>query len=881
MLIRNVKSFSDLQKKRDLQANLLQIAIENEEVLENRVKDYKNPNKPPPVPPQYKSTAELQKDTNLQQREVINNLLSITGVDATIALGVSQGLSQLPNGVGNFLIFNKNFPVIKKRLEDISKAAYGVDTFMNKIQEVLEQVEIGTLYNTTGGINAQKAFNQGIGAGNILASAETYNTLVAKLVFIRDLPQSPLPNDPDFIAIFNIYEGLLLNSPSIQDLAEIDTIEQLERQKIQKEIDRLINIRGVPTALAVGVIENNINPREYEAELDQAIQFQAPLVPETFTKPFADLVRLAKNIKDPNLTITDIGRLRDRIVKNLEGGRAVQKGLTTQLVGTQQTAIRKRQIEEANVSFETTLRSGNRINQRLIMNQPNPYTKQVYGNNMVAYSATIDGNIPDPVNNLANIIVEAIVRVMSKQDAQLLPFRLSGKIEYGIMNGDGDEIKKADGSSYNDIDEFKQDYPNLDRFFYRNVMIIREPPKAEQDAYKKYEKELKAYPKAEQAYQKAGQAYQRQQSRMLGMSKKELAKYTKTNPILQNPKQPQPPLPVAQPQKDMRLVIGSDASLLEGLVPQRLLIRLSPAEMEARSQVEIDALRQVLATDPQYDPAANEDQRLIPQQGYGLKKGYHSGKGLSFREFMFGSQGQGFKDVMKERSDATNRAITEPFVNTGNKIKGFFGGGRMCPQNYEPVMAKDGKMYGNSCKAQAGGGADPNYKVDGLGFMNRKIKIGKGIAVEEQPRYKTFGKYIIHMPYLENDNVLNVKFQSMGSIPSIKPVSIDDNFKDFVLDIMNTGCVNQKHYNSLTEPEKTYFHKIVKGAGLSNTLKFKADDKIDDKKDVKRLDILVGQIVAGNDNDKVFKEAKELIRKCVENGSITRHRGMDLLFQIE
>ena len=211
---------------------------------------------------------------------------------------------------------------------------------------------------------------------------------------------------------------------------------------------------------------------------------------------------------------------------------------------------------------------------------------------------------------------------------------------------------------------------------------------------------------------------------------------------------------------------------------------------------------------------------------------------------------------------------------------------RMCPQNVAPVRAKDGKIYGNRCKALEGGGEDPNFKgspyaIDGMGFMNRKIKIGKGIAVQEQPRYRTFGKYIIHIPYLENDNVLNVKFQSMGSIPSIKPVSIDDNFKEFIMDILNTSQVNQQHYNSLTEAEKAHFHKIVKGAGLSNALKFKADDKIDDKKDVKRLDILVGQIVAGNDNDKVMKEAKELIKKCVSNGSITRHRGMDLLFQIE
>jgi hypothetical protein len=289
---------------------------------------------------------------------------------------------------------------------------------------------------------------------------------------------------------------------------------------------------------------------------------------------------------------------------------------------------------------------------------------------------------------------------------------------------------------------------------------------------------------------------------------------------------------------------------------------------------EINPLKQVLDNDPNYDPLNNQGQQAIGIQGFGVRKG------------------RGFKEVMKERSDITNRAIAQPFIdannsvkragqNVGNSISKFFGGEIMCPQNHAPVMAKDGKMYGNRCKAQAGGGADENYKVDGMGFMNRKIKIGKGIAVEEQPRYKTFGKYIIHMPYLENDNVLNVKFQSMGSIPSIKPVSIDDNFKEFILDIMNTGSVNQKHYNSLTEAEKSHFHKIVKGAGLSNTLKFKQDDKIDDKKDVKRLDVLVGQITAGNDNDKVLKEAKELIRKCVSNGSITKYRGMDLLFQIE
>jgi hypothetical protein len=121
MLIRNVKSFADLERKKNLQAQLLQVQVDNESMLESRVKDYQNPNKPPPLPPQYKTNAELSQDTNFQQKEVIDNLLSISGVDNIMALGVSQELSQLPNGVGNFLIFNKNFPVIKKRIEDVSK----------------------------------------------------------------------------------------------------------------------------------------------------------------------------------------------------------------------------------------------------------------------------------------------------------------------------------------------------------------------------------------------------------------------------------------------------------------------------------------------------------------------------------------------------------------------------------------------------------------------------------------------------------------------------------------------------------------------------------------------------------------------------------------
>ena len=803
MLIRNVKSIADLEKKKDLQSKLLQIQIDNEELLENRVKNYQNPNKPPPVPPQYKTNAELQKDTTLQQKEVVNNLLSINGVDNFLALGVSQGLGQLPNGVGNYLIFNKNFPVIKKRLEDIHKSAYGIDTFMNKIQEVLEQIELGILYNTTGGANARTAFNQAVGAGNNLPSADLYGLLVAKLIAIRDEPTSPLQKDPDFIAIINIYQNLMNNSPSQTDITDIDYIEPLDKQRILKEIDRLMNIRGIPNNADITAVEGDIDTVQYFAGLQQANQFAFPpqgvVLDQRFKDAYANLVRLAKNIKDPNSTIPDLGKLKNRIEKSLEDRRAVQKGLETQLVGVQQAGIqglRNVVIGDMNTRFERTLnqKSGVRMKERFVSNTPNPYTNQLYGNDMFDYSPTLSNQPPDPTNP-ADIIVEVVVSKV--YGAVKLPYFVKRNLIYGIMDGDGAELTKADGTFYNSIEEFKQTYPELDRYYYRNMLEINEITQQEQDAYN-------AYVKAEQEYQA--------QAGIRAKSQKALANYLKKNPnfvLLAQPVQ------VAQPQQTERLIIGNEANIQAEPTYSKFLTRLKPAGMRARSNIEIDALKQVLQTDPLYDPVADQQQQLIQSQGYGLKK---------------------MRGGMK-KPDAIHIDI-------------------------------------NSHNGE-------NYKMSGDGFISKKIKIGKGIEVQEQPRYKTFGKYIVHIPHLENDNVLNFKFPSMGSIPTLKPVSVDDNFKEFIIDILNTGKVSQRHYDTLTEPEKAHFNKVIKGAGLTNSLQFKTDSKIDEKKDIKRLDILLGEINAGNDNEKLRKECKELIKKCVNNGSIPKHKGMDFLLQIE
>jgi hypothetical protein len=103
-------------------------------------------------------------------------------------------------------------------------------------------------------------------------------------------------------------------------------------------------------------------------------------------------------------------------------------------------------------------------------------------------------------------------------------------------------------------------------------------------------------------------------------------------------------------------------------------------------------------------------------------------------------------------------------------------------------------------------------------FKAHRIKLGKGISIPEIPKYREFGKFIVHYPQLIDSNILNLKFPSTGTIPHIKPVYVEENFKEFIIDTLNTGRVNNRHFDSLTEPEKSHFTKIARGAKLTEKL---------------------------------------------------------------
>jgi hypothetical protein len=167
------------------------------------------------------------------------------------------------------------------------------------------------------------------------------------------------------------------------------------------------------------------------------------------------------------------------------------------------------------------------------------------------------------------------------------------------------------------------------------------------------------------------------------------------------------------------------------------------------------------------------------------------------------------------------------------------------------------------------------------GRISVKKLVGRGIAVENQPTYKQFGKYVMHYPHLVNNNVLNVKYPSLGSIPAIKPKTITDEYKDFVLDIFDTGKMNERLFNTLDNDEKAHFHKVCKGAGLLELFKLKKGDTGEEKEDLDRFNLLRGSFIAGNNGESVIRELRGLITKFIHEGRITKNEGLSLLMEIK
>lgn len=161
-----------------------------------------------------------------------------------------------------------------------------------------------------------------------------------------------------------------------------------------------------------------------------------------------------------------------------------------------------------------------------------------------------------------------------------------------------------------------------------------------------------------------------------------------------------------------------------------------------------------------------------------------------------------------------------------------------------------------------------------------KKSVGKGIDLVERPQYLTLGKYVINYGQLADKDILNVKYPSLGRIPALPPVAISDAFKDFLIDLLESGKVNKRAYDFIPVEERKLFERITTGAGLIHKLGIKKTITDSDKEEADRFELLRGEYLAGNNAQSVIRELRRFVVKFMAEGKIRKNEGMNLLVEL-
>jgi len=193
------------------------------------------------------------------------------------------------------------------------------------------------------------------------------------------------------------------------------------------------------------------------------------------------------------------------------------------------------------------------------------------------------------------------------------------------------------------------------------------------------------------------------------------------------------------------------------------------------------------------------------------------------------------------------------------------------------------RMFEERLAKQQSGRGVRHSRNSNLARRNGKIlgKVGRGISAnyEETDKYREFGKYMVSMPSLRK-GYLYVCYKSGMKINHLprKLVSVD--FIKMIETCLEEGVLDKQLFNKLSKEEQDYFLIVAKKCEFDKSVGLGVHRSEEETKLLDRFELLKGQIVAGNNAPDVLKELKQFVLKFMNDGTLNRQGGNQLLYEI-
>jgi len=188
-------------------------------------------------------------------------------------------------------------------------------------------------------------------------------------------------------------------------------------------------------------------------------------------------------------------------------------------------------------------------------------------------------------------------------------------------------------------------------------------------------------------------------------------------------------------------------------------------------------------------------------------------------------------------------------------------------------LSKDFKISPKGQKAKVQFLIDNGLIVPSKGTIEQFLrpiasKSGEGLKgiTHDLPNKIQFGKIFISPKKLYYDNVLAIRHKSGKAFTGVPNTSVSDKFVSIIMNLLKGQKPSLKDFSSLDINEKGMYDSLIYMAGLQKEV----DNTFHETKShlKKRLELIEGEIGAGNNNPKLKKELLYLLSKMVKTGMV-------------
>ena len=146
----------------------------------------------------------------------------------------------------------------------------------------------------------------------------------------------------------------------------------------------------------------------------------------------------------------------------------------------------------------------------------------------------------------------------------------------------------------------------------------------------------------------------------------------------------------------------------------------------------------------------------------------------------------------------------------------------------------------------------------------------KGIKQTEEDDFVDFGKFIINTDKLESNKLRVLYKKTFLNLKDLPTKTITDNFKDLLLELIEMQKFNERLFNSLDKKERDLCKYLLEKSNVRKILKIKLVDNNDEFESYKsKLELLIGEINAGNDSPLLKQDALQILKWLKQNQYIT------------